>query len=90
MPLTTIRVVRVDFVHRNGPRGPFKAYCVTGTTGAEWDFGTFQAQTTSEFAASLCQVAHDKDLMLNVLWKDGRFGKEIVDIEVEPKETAVA
>lgn len=85
MPTTTIKVLRVDFVYRNGPRGPFKAYCVTGRTDAEWDAGTFQAQTTSDFAATLCQLVHDKDLQVKVLWKDGRHGKEIVDLDVIPK-----
>jgi len=88
MPFTTIRVLRVDYVHRNGPTGPFKAYCVTGMTGAEWDAGTFQAQTTSELAASLCQRAKELNKALSVLWKDGRYGKEIVNIDLV--ESAVA
>jgi hypothetical protein len=85
MPTTTIKVLRVDFVYRNGPYGPFKAYCVTGRTDAQWDAGAFQAQTTSDWAASLCQLAKDKDLTVKVVWRDGRFGREIVDLDVIPK-----
>lgn len=89
MPFTTIRVLRVDYVHRNGPHGPFKSYCVTGAT-TEGDYGSFQAQTTSELAASLCQRAKELDKALSVLWKDGRYGKEIVNLNFVANESAVA
>jgi hypothetical protein len=81
MPYTTIRVLRIDDVHRNGPMGPFRAWCITGSTGAEWDFGTFQAQTTSPLAASVCERAMKTDQQLSVLWEDGRYGREIVNLD---------
>jgi len=90
MPYTTIRVLRIDYLHRNGPSGPFKAYCVTGTTGAEWDAGAFQVHTTSELLASLCRRSCELDKSLSVLWKDGRFGKEIVDLDFVANESPVA
>jgi len=83
MPTTTIQVLRVDAVDRKGPNGPFKAYCVTGTTGAEWDHGDFQAQTTSDWAASLCVASKEHGFLLKVLWKDGRYGREMVDATID-------
>ena len=82
MPMITIRVLRVDAVTRTGPRGAFQAYCVTGSEGADWDMGTFQAQTTSDVAASLCERAKALDRTLSVLWKDGRYGREIVTLDL--------
>lgn len=91
MPRTTIRVLRVNSVQRTGPRGLFQSHCVTGAassteigllgTGVD-DFGTFQAQTTSDLVAALCERVQQSQRPITVLWKDGRYGKEIVEVDL--------
>lgn len=80
MPTTTIHVLRVDHVTREGKHGRFQDYCITGTSGAEWDFGTVQVYTTSNWSAALCDRARALDQPVSVVWKDGRYGKELVGV----------
>ena len=85
MPTSTIMVLRVDHVERVDKAGvAFRAYTVTGSEGQPYDFGMFQAHTTSDLAASLCDRSRYVNQRVAVLWRDGRFGREIVNLGLVP------
>ncbi len=78
MPLTTIHVERVDSVDYDGRFGRFKAFCISGTTDEP---GIFQVHTTNQWAAALCERVKGTKQAVDVLWKDARFGRLLVEVK---------
>lgn len=94
MPTTIVRPVRIDAATRQGPHGAFQDFLISGCVpnGPAPETLEFQAHTTSVFAAAVCQRAIDLGQNVAALWRDHRFGKQLVDVKLLPKDqtTAVA
>lgn len=86
MPITIIRVAEV----RERPvKGGYLKYDIL--PAVHW--GTPHAATYETFdpmKASLCQRAAELDFPVEILWKDSRYGREIVTVTREGNAEAVA
>lgn len=88
MPSVVIHVDRVDTTTTYV--AGVQSHVVTGwhTDGT---LGGFAAETANDLAASLCQRAKELDRPVAVVWKDGRYGKQLVTVAiVERAVSAVA
>lgn len=48
----------------------------------------FQVRTVNDFAAAVCARAKLLERPVSVIWKDGRFGKEIVQVDIIQQTSA--
>lgn len=86
MPTTVIYVQRIDQSDRTGPSGPFQDFLITGSEPdgqlvlpETW---TFQVHTTNELMAAVCQRAQEIRRPVSILWREHRFGKQIVQVDI--------
>lgn len=82
MPRVNLRIDRIDDTSVTGsPR-----FLVTGdpTDGSK---GSFTVLTFDPWRASLCERAKTLGVPVDLVWKDGRYGKEIVAVSIQDATT---
>lgn len=78
MPTTVFTVARID----SGPTAqPGLTRHVITANELIMGLG-FQVETVSDLAASVCQRAQQLEKHVSVVWKDGRYGKQIVHVDI--------
>lgn len=84
MPTTIVYVQRIDPQSRLGPDGPFQDFLVTGSdpNGSVPETSTFQAHTTNPWIASVCDGASQIGKLVAIVWREYRFGKQIVQVDI--------
>lgn len=81
MPTTVFTVQRIDSAPTTRPG--LTRHVITAT---ELIHGLgFQVETVDDFAASLCQRAQQLERQVSVIWKDGRYGRQIVQVDILPE-----
>jgi hypothetical protein len=79
MPTDVIQIARVDATATTRP--DLTRYLVTGTY-ADARLGGFQAYTLDAFQAALCERAGLTHQCVAVTWRDSRYGKDLVEVEL--------
>lgn len=86
MPSTIFHVARIDSTPTAQPgltRHVVTAHELIHGLG-------FQVETVNDFAASLCQRAQQLGKPVSVIWRDGRYGKQIVQVDILDRQAQVA
>lgn len=79
MPLCLISVDRVDETATVKPH--CTRFIVSGTTIA-LPSEAVQYETVDRWRASVCERARETGQLVKVTWRDSRFGRELVDVEI--------
>lgn len=88
MPTTVLQVERIDHSRYSGKHGLFDDYLITGVEVGAY---TVQLHTTSVLMASVFQRAKDLDRLVEVIWRDHRIGRVIIDVQLlQPQAGATA
>lgn len=77
MPTDRVRVTKVL------PMSTRRAGCTQYIIDVETELGWLrQYETVSDFKASLCERAKARNCWIDLVWKDSRYGREIVSVEL--------
>ena len=85
MPSQIFTVTRIDSTATATPG--LTLHLVSGVTSDELPF---QVRTVNAFAASVCQRAQQLGKPVSVIWRDGRHGKQIVQVDILDQQAQVA